>query len=543
MFCSREEIENFFNDENIKDKPPATKRKEFEKWLCELRDEFAASLDYKATLDANLKDKRIKECENDYLKFFNTYLSHYASIGGVCELHTYLADYFNNLGTHSIKKRAVAAPRGHAKSTHCSVGLVLWCIVYKKKRFIVEISDAIELAEANLEAIKVELECNENLKADFGDLVGDNWKVGEFITKNGVKVKAFGSGKRLRGIRYGAYRPDLAILDDLENDTNVRSKEQRDKLEDWLDEAVLNLGSLDDTLDVLYIGTILHQDSVLNRKLKNEFWITKKFSSIIHFPYRLDLWDEYIALYKTDKARAEGFYKANETLMKNGSEVLWESARDIKKLMQLRAENLRAFNKEQLNEPLNDKQRFKLENISFYDYLTKCDFYVMYCDPAGNGKKSDYTAITILGVNKTEQKAYVCESIVKVMDSKTIINTLCDLQERYHCSRVAVETNGGQFHLKAWILEKAFAKNLFMPLQGVNNHKNKLERIESLEMPILNKEIIFNKEHKLLLEQLLEFPEGKNDDAPDSLAGAYMLTKLNKKIRRRTGAMVSRRRR
>ena len=75
---------------------------------------------------------------------------------------------------------------------------------------------------------------------DFPHVCGasKNWKIGEFVSKNGVKLKAFGSGKRLRGVKFGVYRPDLVVLDDLENDTNVRSKEQRDKLEEWLDEAV-----------------------------------------------------------------------------------------------------------------------------------------------------------------------------------------------------------------------------------------------------------------------------------------------------------------
>ncbi|MCC9473553.1 hypothetical protein JHR34_09410, partial [Campylobacter jejuni] len=155
--------------------------------------------------------------------------------------------------------------------------------------FIVEISDAVELMEGMLEAIKAELEGNPHLKLDFPEVVGigKTWRVGEFVSNNGVKIKAFGSGKRLRGVRYGVKRPDLVILDDLENDTNVRSKDQRDKLEDWVDEAVLNLGSADGSLDVLYIGTILHNDSVLSRKLKLGFWNPKVFRSIEEFPQRL----------------------------------------------------------------------------------------------------------------------------------------------------------------------------------------------------------------------------------------------------------------
>ncbi len=38
-----------------------------------------------------------------------------------------------------------------------------------------------------------------------------------------------------------------------------------------------------------------------------------------------------------------------------------------------------------------------------------------------------------------------------------------------------------------------------------------------------------HKSHTLLISQLEEFPEGDNDDAPDSLQGAYMISKLSKK--------------
>ncbi|MGI0444843.1 hypothetical protein [Pseudomonas aeruginosa] len=49
------------------------------------------------------------------------------------------------------------------------------------------------------------------------------------------------------------------IGDDLENDENVRSPEQRDKLENWLEKDRAVLGSADDTMDVIVIiGTILH---------------------------------------------------------------------------------------------------------------------------------------------------------------------------------------------------------------------------------------------------------------------------------------------
>ena len=356
--------------------------------------------------------------------------------------------------------------------------------------------------------------------------VSKNWKVGEFVTKNGVKLKAFGSGKRLRGVSYGAYRPDVVIIDDLENDTNVRSKDQRDKLQDWIDEAVLNLGSVDGSLLVVYIGTVLHSDSVLARKLKLSYWNAKRFASIVQFPDRMDLWDEYCEIYKKEGLEAATkFYHLQKETMDFGSVVLWKEALPIDALMRKRAENLRAFNKEQMNAPLSEQQKFTLDKIKYYHGEPRTDYRVMYVDPAGNGKKSDFTAITVLGANKGERRCYILKSVVKNLGAKAIIKTVLELQIQFKCRLVAIETNGGQFFLKAWLLESAFDKNVYLPLRGVNNHKNKGERIETLELPIENEELLFGNDTGLLIEQLIEYPEGKHDDAPDSLAGAYSLIK------------------
>ncbi len=46
----------------------------------------------------------------------------------------------------------------------------------------------------------------------------------------------------MRGLRHGPYRPDMVMLDDIENDKNVESKEQRDKTEAWVKKVVLPLG-------------------------------------------------------------------------------------------------------------------------------------------------------------------------------------------------------------------------------------------------------------------------------------------------------------
>lgn len=538
MLFSKEELENFKNhicenNPNLSENElKKITRNEFVGWLDDLKDELRIIIKADSMLDPAQKDERVKKSRNDYLFFAKTYFPHYFLIEGECILHKELSKLFLKMfSKNKGDKYALAAPRGHAKTTHAAKILAIWVICFELRKFIIEISDAVELVEGNLEAIKVELEDNPRLKADFPQVCGmsKNWKVGEFITNNGIKIKAFGSGKRLRGVTYGPYRPDLVIIDDLENDTNVRSKEQRDKLEDWLDEAVLNLGGVDGKMIVLYIGTILHQDSVLARKLKLSYWNPRKFSSIISFPKRMDLWDEYSKIYKSQGfEECDRFYKTNKKLMDEGARVLWKEALPIDALMRKRAENLRAFNKEQMNEPLSENQKFTREKFHFTKYLPRLDYKVMWVDPAGNGKKSDFTAIAVMGVNKSLRKCYLIEHVMKVMSSNEIIDSVLQLQMRHNCKICGFETNGGQFHLKRWLQEKAFDRNIYLPIKGIHNSKNKQERIESLEIPIEEGEIEFYGDYELLISQFIEFPEGSHDDGPDSVEGAYSLIKMKK---------------
>lgn len=55
---------------------------------------------------------------------------------------------------------------------------------------------------------------------DFPEVSGQGrvWQSGTIVTRNDAKVQVAGSGKKLRGLRHGPWRPDLCVLDDIEND-------------------------------------------------------------------------------------------------------------------------------------------------------------------------------------------------------------------------------------------------------------------------------------------------------------------------------------
>ena len=68
------------------------------------------------------------------------------------------------------------------------------------------------------------------------------WRTGVILTKTDIKAEAIGSGKKVRGRRHRNWRPDLIVLDDIENDENVNTPEQRRKLKNWFDKAVSKAG-------------------------------------------------------------------------------------------------------------------------------------------------------------------------------------------------------------------------------------------------------------------------------------------------------------
>ena len=211
-------------------------------------------------------------------------------------------------------KAAMAAPRGNAKSTLTSLILPLWCIVGSRKKFIVIISDTSDQAEEFLEQIKTELEANDRLIEDFPDACGSGrtWKAAKLITGNGIAVRCWGKRKRLRGARHGNRRPDLVICDDLEDDENIDSPDQREKDRKWFFKAVMKIGGRYTVYIV--VGTVLHYDSLLSRLLVRPGWQGKKWKAVIKWSTS-KFWQKWEELYTSRtldaEKKAEIFFNKN----------------------------------------------------------------------------------------------------------------------------------------------------------------------------------------------------------------------------------------
>lgn len=445
-------------------------------------------------------------------------------------------------------RRAVAAPRGHAKSTTLTFKGSMHAILYQYKHYPIILSDSSDQAEGFLENIRVEFEENGLIREDFGNLQGKVWRNNVILTTTNIKVEAIGSGKKIRGRKHRNWRPDLLVLDDIENDENVRTAEQRSKLSNWFNKAVSKAG--DSYTDIVYIGTLLHYDSLLAHTLTNTGYKSIKYKAVLSFSQADDLWKEWEDIY-TDLSNdsheedAKAFFEAHKAEMLKGTEVLWEEKLSYYDLMKMRIDEGEAsFNSEEQNEPINpDDCLFQEEWLDYYneaevDFKDRSFVFYGFVDPSlGKTKHSDFSAIITLAKHKGTGYMYVFDADIERRHPDRIISDILEKERRIRrdygrgYKKFGCETVQFQWFLKEELVKASARAGLYLPVEEVPQTADKTLRIQTMQPDIKNKYIKFSRRHKRLLEQLIQFPMGAHDDGPDALEGCRTLAKKVRKFK------------
>lgn len=477
------------------------------------------------------KSRRQTRARKEFQFFAKTYFPHYISRHDSV-LHTYLYNRLPKVVRRSSRsarkngvKLAVAAPRGEAKSTLVTQIFTLWCAITGSRKYIPIIMNTQHQAAAMLEAIKVELESNTRLLLDFPEAcgVGPVWKGGVMVMNGGTKIQAFGAGRRMRGLRHGSYRPDMVICDDLENDENVRRREQRDKLENWLRSTVLKLGSADDSMDLLVVGTILHHDSLLSRLMQNPLWEHARFQAILQWPQDMAIWDAWQAcLINEGEAAANAFFRKNRSHMEAGSQVSWPKVRSLETLMKMRArDGHRAFDAELQNQPVRANAIFQEPTFWVQKNPSWATFGAVDPSMGKSGGRGDPSAILIGGFERESGVLYLLEADIRPRLPDRIIEDVIAYQARYDCRLWVVEAIQFQEFFKDELVRRSAKRGLPVPARGVKPSKDKGLRISSLQPHISNGLIRFHRSQGTLLDQLRYWGETSygdgHDDGPDAL--------------------------
>ena len=447
-------------------------------------------------------------------------------------------------------KVCYSMPRGHAKSTFVSNVFPIHqcyfdCATDGGRKYILIISETEDLSTKFVEYINSQLKFNKKLREDLGVIMNeskfDNKKdTGmEFVTTKGTMVRAAGMGKALRGARNGAYRPDLVILDDLESMANTNTKELREKNLHWYNSVIEPIG-VEGRTAFLYVGTLVHGNGLLPDILTRIDYESRKYAAIVQEPDNMELWMHYCEILddKTDEereAKADAFYEENREEMDKGWKTLW-SRWTYSALMKKKSTlGTKAFNSEYMNIAYDpDSQIFNEDNIIFFDdrdlidqwgRKIPLDVYGFWDLAVGKGnKRDDYNAVVIIGRDKLTGVMYVLDAwSAKVPAHKALAvaeQKIAEWQPRLF----GVETIQMQYEFYRQLQENIMKHGLYSTrLKACNPKAKKEDRIQILEPLFETGYLRLKRSQRLLLEQLLVFPQGEHDDLPDALASAVDL--------------------
>ena len=166
------------------------------------------------------------------------------------------------------------APREHAKSTALTMVYTMAEVLFRCSDYVILVSSTEDLAAEQLGNISEELHENQDIRREFG-IKGfeSDTKADIIVTCNDghrFRILCRGAEQRIRGRMWNGKRPNLLVCDDMEDDEQVENPDRRTKFRRWFFRAAKQaLGRYGKTR---VHGTVLHDDSLLNRLKKNKSW-------------------------------------------------------------------------------------------------------------------------------------------------------------------------------------------------------------------------------------------------------------------------------
>ncbi len=457
--------------------------------------------------DPEAKRQRVEGSRYDHFYFFETYLPHYF-FSKEAPFHHELIDDLDTRPDPAdpsdvLVPTAIAAPREFAKSTITSFGYVIHQVCHKLRNFIIIGSDTEDLAGDLTGYLLLELAMNQRLRQDFGELAQPDWSVYDFVTQNDVRIKARGRGQRIRGLKHKQFRPDLVILDDLENDQNVKNPRIVKDLLKWIKETVYP--GIAATGNLFIIGTILAKRSALNIIIRGDeepynHWIRRIYRSI----------------------------------QEDGTS-LWPAVHPIEKLLkQKQVMGSIAFNKEKQNNPTDEDSPFREEWVRYYheDEIRELELVrVAALDPSST-KTGDDKALVSVGLDRKEMIYYVLAAWVRKATPSGMMDACYRQEEQVGWTRLGAEDNALKDFLQAVMDEVAKRHGRYLPVTAINHSTNKEARIVAgLSHLVEHGKLRFQRGHgdqDKVIEQLLYLDQPSfPDDGADALEMAVMMLKEN----------------
>lgn len=398
-------------------------------------------------------------------------------------------------------RNVVIAPAKFAKSTWTSfiqpLTDAVLCLIDGDELVI---SNTGKLAEQWLGLIKEELEHNEQIRHDFGNLVGTIWRNDRIKLKTGIEIHSLGLQYQIRGTGWAKVNGD-----DLESDDMVRSEDQREKFSDWFDGALL--GRMHPLSFLNLIGTNLHPLCKISK------------------------------IHDNTEGRYNNWFRKKYAALDEAGESTWPARWPTEVVLQQRMEmGEKSFLAEKMNEPIFGKDHiFKVEWIQYYDQLPQ-NLYIVSAVDASSSKLSDvgdYAAYTVWGKDLKTENIYLLACNRGRWERYSKVRAGLDYNHAYHPVFNLIENDAYGKELKDSLLKEAASRGQYFPYRMIAANKNKIERARmSCDLWEKGKVFLPRRGAGRLIDELLMFPFGDYDDYVDSMSGALNFLRRQKAKRK-----------
>jgi len=416
------------------------------------------------------------------------------------------------------RKKAIAAPRGIGKTTIARTKAKKG-ILFREYEFIVYISKSATFAEMQTENIKRELLSNPEVKEMFGNIkINENPDIDEAFSKSAwvafgrTLVLPRGAGQQIRGLNWNGKRPQLIIVDDLEDKKLVQSEDNRKYLKDWFYSDTLNsVNKYLDDWEVLYIDTIKHEDSLLANLVDSKDW-----ESIV-----LSICDDNFKSLVPSYMDDEEILKTMESHRADGM--------------------LDSFYMEYMNQPISSEDAvFKPEYVNYYretdpqfmDRLRQGKIEnVVIVDPAKSVKMhSAESGIIGIGIDAEAGRYYVRDVLGAKLHPDEVISETFAMASRLGAVAIGLEVTSLEEFITQPFRNEMFKRGTFFELIELRAVGKKEDRIAKLA-PLYRPGYMYHNSNCCgpLEAQLFSFPKPKRFDLMDALA--YLIKMLEMGLR------------
>jgi len=379
----------------------------------------------------------------------------------------------------------ILAPRGHGKSTICTVAYSLFSLLNNCNLRVLIVSNTKSQSYGFLSQIRVHLESNPKLLQLYGPQRGEPWSQGRLslsrksLRSKEANITAMGVCGPIISKHY-----DIIILDDVVDEQIARSQGMREKLLVWFYKTLMPCLEPEGALHIL--GTRYHFLDLYGHLLTHDF-----------------------------KENFLAFRALNETAQ--GVVALWPEKFPVELLEQKRRDSGPAiFNSQYQNDvEMMKGSIFKQEWLRFYDRAPHALQIIIGVDLAISTRTTaDYFALVVAGRDSRSGSIYLLREFRDRISFSSQVRMVCEQYRAWtpRPLRVVVEANGYQEAFCQKLREKG------LPVKSVTRVRDKITRAYHLQARVESGELLFPRSGCAdLIEELVLFPQASHDDLFDAL--------------------------